>query len=143
MADEYQRNYEIISKLIGMDLEEWLKGEGIYIKLKADGFMDLHIDKLGGRRFSMAHNYIQNGDVMADPDMILEFSRRDDGKRFVEPLTYQQDCFGIFHEVYDLDENGQKIKVRIKLKKGLQSFLTTWLNNLINQEFKVAERKER
>ncbi len=44
-----------------------------YLKLKSGGFMDLNIDFLydedGKYTISMAHNYVQNGDVMADPDM--------------------------------------------------------------------------
>ena len=50
------------------------------------GMMDLNYDNLGQREamhnkmvsydIALAHNYIQNGDVMADPDMEIRISSR-------------------------------------------------------------------
>ena len=67
-------------------------GDKDYIKMKSGGFMDLNVDQLYKTdkriRISLAHNYIQNGDVMADPDMeIMVYPDRE----MAEAMTFQQD----------------------------------------------------
>jgi hypothetical protein len=105
-----------------------------YLKIESKPYMDLSIDRLtsdqpGTIRISMAHNYTQNGDLMADPDMEI---RIDPAGRTVEALTFQQDGLGIYQVVYP--EPG---KVYPKLKTDLNKFLNGWLNNLISQGFKA------
>lgn len=135
----YEKIYEKLDKLIPLGLKDFKEGEG-FTKLKSEGFMDLNVDFLnyehpGGNAgtkedcfiIAMAHNYTQNGDVMADPDMeIAIFPKR----KMAEALTYQQDGLGIFQRVYP--EPG---KVNPKLKKQLNIFLNQWLNNLKKQRF--------
>jgi len=135
----YEKIYEKLDKLIPLGSKDFKEGEG-FVKLKSEGFMDLNVDFLhyehpGGNAgtkedcfiISMAHNYTQNGDVMADPDMeIAIFPKR----KMAEALTYQQDGLGIFQRVYP--EPG---KVSLKLKKQLNIFLNQWLNNLKKQRF--------
>lgn len=108
---------------------------GDYLKIENKPFMPLSIDRLpshepGTLRIAMAHNYTQNGDLMADPDMEIRINPSD---RTVEALTYQQDGLGIYQEVYP--EPG---KVIPKLKTDLNRFLNQWLSNLIDQGFKVS-----
>ncbi len=61
-----------------------------YVKLKADGFMDLHVDILYRKgdivKIAIAHNYTQNGDVIPDPDMelLVDFKNQT-----VEAKTFQ------------------------------------------------------
>jgi hypothetical protein len=106
-----------------------------YAKIENPPYMPLSIDRLRAGTdkdgqyidFAIAHNYIQNGDVMADPDMEIRV-RPQFGS--VEALTFQNDGVGVFTEVYP--EAG---KVNLRAKKDLNSFLTTWLNNLKHQGF--------
>ena len=104
-----------------------------YLKLKSGGFMDLNIDHLshkddnGSILISLAHNYIQNGDVMADPDMEIKIIP---DMKMIEALTYQLDSMGIYQQVYL--EDG---KFYPKLKAELNDFLNIWLRNLIEQGF--------
>lgn len=138
MMNIYQQIYKRLSDLA--DLEKIQLGDAI--KLKSDGFMDLNIDVLEKVtnidkvmtekkiRIAMAHNYIQNGDVMADPDM--EIFIYPEVKR-AEALTYQQDGLGIYQEVY-FEKDG-KMLMWPKLKKDLNSFLLQWLKNLEMQGF--------
>lgn len=106
-----------------------------YKKLKSDGYMDLSIDILSDtdeeKHIAMAHNFIQNGDVMADPDMEIRIYKK---TKMAEALTYQLSSMGIFQRVYP--ELG---KVHPKLKKQLNSFLNQWLTNLKNQGFGKEE----
>ena len=62
-----------------------------YLKLKSSGFMDLNIDHLRHKDnencivISIAHNYIQEGDVMGDPDMEIRIIPK---MKMVEALTF-------------------------------------------------------
>ena len=109
--------------------------EGDAAKSVIGGMMDLNYDRLGCRKLdlgnyvsydiALAHNYIQNGDVMADPDMEIRISPE---IKYAEALTYQLDGLGIFQRVYP--EPG---KVYPKLKRELNQFLNQWLKNCIDQ----------
>jgi len=106
-----------------------------HIKLKAEGVMDLNIDVITWKeddqkktfRIAMAHNFIQNGDVMADPDMEIRIHRE---QKTAEALTFQQDSLGVYQEVYP--ETGI---IDTAVKKSLNTFLLTWLGNLKKQGF--------
>jgi hypothetical protein len=104
-----------------------------YLKLKSGIFMDLNIDHLSHKDdensivISLAHNFIQNGDVMADPDMEIRIIP---SMKMVEALTFQQDSTGTYQEVYL--EDG---RFNPKLKNDLNDFLNHWLKNLIEQGF--------
>ena len=107
-----------------------------YLKLKSGSFMDLNIDFLyeedGRYTIAMAHNYIQNGDVMADPDMEISVIPE---MKMAEALSYRMDGLGINQHVYQFDENGNKL-VSKRLKGELNRFLNMWLNNIKKQGFK-------
>lgn len=132
-----------MEKLIYEKIYDKLKQIGILdikksCKFKASGYMDLNIDILEDNNeyiiIAMAHNFLQNGDVMADPDMEVKIHK----KLFMaEALTFQQDSLGLYQNVYP--EPG---KVNIKLKKQLNIFLNQWLKNIINQGFKLCITEE-
>ena len=118
----YETIYKKLDNLGILDVDE-------YKKLSSDGFMDLSIDVLSNNKthkeIALSHNYIQNGDVMADPDMQIKIHK------MAEALTYQQDGLSIYQQVYSDD----KAKVNPKLKKQLNNFLSQWLTNLKKQGF--------
>lgn len=122
----YEQIYIKIDRLTG-GIEAFLKSKEGYKKLKSGGFMDLSIDVLSDGRIAMAHNYEQNGDLMADPDMEI---RIDVDNKLAEALTYQQDSLGIYQVVYP--EPGF---VNMRVKRELNSFLNQWLGNLKMQGF--------
>ena len=105
------------------------------MKLKSDGFMDLNLDRLydDGDDFtiSMAHNYIQNGDVMADPDMEIRIIP---SMKMAEALSFRQDGGIPINQSVYTEINGQKM-VSPRLKKELNTFLSGWLLNLKKQGF--------
>ena len=126
----YERIYDKLEKLGILYI---IKNGNEHIKFKSEGFMDLNIDKLSNDKIAIAHNYIQNGDVMADPDMEIRIFPN---SRIAEALTYQQDSLGIFTVVYPEPD-----KVNLKAKKELNDFLNIWLGNIIKQGFKQVEEK--
>lgn len=44
-------------------------GDAIYMKYSTPHFMDLNIEMFDENRYVMAHNYVLNGDLMADSDV--------------------------------------------------------------------------
>ena len=121
-----------------------INGDAAKSVIDPDGdMMDLNYDNLGSRDenqrniqsydIALAHNYIQNGDVMADPDMEIRIYPE---ARYAEALTYQLDGLGIFQRVYP--EPG---KVYPKLKKDLNQFLNQWLKNCIDQGHTFTSKK--
>lgn len=92
--------YEMIySKLqqIGI-LYESGKMQAEYMKFVSEGLMDLNVDNLLNDMIALAHNGIQNGDVMADPDVHVQIYPE---TKSAEALTFQNDYLGLYQEVYD------------------------------------------
>jgi uncharacterized protein YqiB (DUF1249 family) len=128
----YETMYNKLVKLGIINEDGGLKFDE-YLKLKSGNYMDLNIDHLSHKDddrsivISLAHNFIQNGDVMADPDMEIKIIP---SMKMVEALTFQQDSTGTYQQVYL--EDGRFYPT---LKKDLNDFLNSWLKNLIQQGF--------
>ncbi|MCK4665990.1 DUF1249 domain-containing protein [Candidatus Dependentiae bacterium] len=106
-----------------------------WMKIENPPYMRLSLDLLSVSRdeivIAMAHNFIQNGDVMADPDMEIKIIP---SMKMVEALTYRLDSLGINQRVYP--EPG---RYDPKLKKETNRFLNQWLKNLLDQGFATGE----
>jgi uncharacterized protein YqiB (DUF1249 family) len=105
-----------------------------YMKFESPGLMDLNVDKLTDNTIALAHNGIQNGDVMADPDMEVRIYPE---KKSAEALTFQNDYLGVYQEVYT--ETGSYYPV---LRKDLNLFLNEWLKNMIEVQRYKLKKKE-
>jgi hypothetical protein len=104
------------------------------MKFSSEGLMDLNVDRLTQNMIAVAHNGIQNGEVMADPDvqiMIYPESKSSEG------ITFQNDYLGIHQEVYSEDE-----KCNERLKREISIFLDDWLSNIINCEYQLTETED-
>lgn len=105
------------------------------MKLKSGGFMDLNLNRLCDENdtftIAIAHNYIQNGDVMADPDMEIRIYP---SMKVAEALSFRQDGGIPINQSVYTEINGQKM-VSPRLKKELNTFLSRWLLNLKKQGF--------
>ncbi|KKG83071.1 DUF1249 domain-containing protein [Methanosarcina mazei] len=126
---------QIFSKLKALGiLNESGIMEAQYMRFQSPGLMDLHVDRLPNNTISLAHNGIQNGDIMADPDMQIWL--HPDHKE-AEAMTFQNDYVGVYQEVYP--EPG---KYKPKLKEELNKFLVDWLQNIIEvQKYTLIETK--
>ena len=129
----YTRNYGRLIRLgIINDKGELQFKDAVSLERKP--FMNLNLDYLqtekdGNIVFAMAHNFKQNGDIMADPDMQVRIIPV---MHFIEALTYQLDSMGIYQVVYPKEN-----MVNPRAKKELNAFLEKWLKNLIDQGFKL------
>lgn len=112
----------------------------IYVNYKNDELMTLHVDLLNRENdkilCAIAHNGMQNGDVMRDPDMeiIIDLEKSE-----AFPLTYRNDYVGVFEQVY---EGGESTPQNETLKKELASFLEEWLHSLIKLNYKIDEKEK-
>ena len=116
-----ERNYRAFARLF----PEIVSGEYRYLELRdgeGGGYMPLIIERIGDDEISLSHTYLQNGDVMRDPEMTFRIGK---DKGTMEPLTYQQDALGLYQQVYP--EPGKWVP---KLRNDLNSFTEHWLKNI-------------
>lgn len=88
--------------------------------IEVEGYEDLTIEKIGTNRVSVAHHYVQRGDLMCDPEIVFHI---DNG--VWTPVRYTQ-----HPDVHQHDPDGIE----------LDEFVDQWSENLHQQEFvKAAE----
>jgi len=132
MAKNVQNSVYLKLKEIGIINHEG-KMPHSFMKFKSNGLMDLNCDNLLYNKIALAHNGIQNGDVMADPDVEVKINRE---KEEAEALTFQNDYMGIYQEVYDEDKCNKKLQNEINI------FLDDWLSNIIASNYTLIETEE-
>jgi hypothetical protein len=106
-----------------------------------EGFMPLCIEHIGpgprgGLLVSIAHYYEQHGDLMADPDLVVEVIRQT-GEWL--PVSFRQDNLGIYQETVTVEGDG--LVVRSKLVDDLRQFMRIWDQALREQGFVAAAGK--
>ena len=115
-----RRNYEQFEAIAA----PLLSGDAYYIKYGTPHFMDLNVEIIDDNRYAMSHNYVLNGDLMADPD--VEFTV-DKDNRLLYPESYQQDNLQFYQRV-DKDPVAAH---------QLNEFMDEWLNNIQENQYKV------
>ena len=131
MALIYESNYKRLEKLGILAVKT-------HAKFKASPYMDLSVERLytnpdGSYVIAMAHYGVQNGDLMADPDMEI---RVIPDMKMAEALTWRNDYVGKTSVVYP--EPG---KVYPKIKADLNKFLAIWLKNIAEQGHKRTSER--
>lgn len=129
-------HHQIYNKLIQLapDLQSLDTGDAMK-SIGTGGLMDLNLDVLEKEKehtiIALSHYYRhESGDMIPDPDMEIRIFTT---LKIAEAMTYQ-DIFR-YDEVY---ENNQCVDPQ--LKKSLNDFLHSWLNNCLEQKHKL-ERK--
>lgn len=115
-----RRNYEQFEAIAAPLLSD----DACYIKYGTPHFMDLNVEIIDDNRYAMSHNYVLNGDLMADPD--VEFTV-DKDNRLLYPESYQQDNLQFYQRV-DKDPVAAH---------QLNEFMDEWLNNIQENQYKV------
>lgn len=115
--------------------EEKLLGERqFYLKVKNEPFQPLVIEAWtneGKRLVSVAHYFEMNGDLVQDPEILLDVQSG-------LPI-YLQNQFG-FYPVVRIDENG-KTNVDPEAQKSILTFMNLWAKNIKHQGF-IQEAKK-
>jgi hypothetical protein len=129
----YESNYKSLRALFGSDVQ----GFPSYLKFEAKGFMPLTFDRLqiqnGIVQYAMTHWYEQHGDLIQDPEMIIEFRGE-----FVEAISIQHPPpFNRVIPVYSED----RTRYSPVQKREQNSFLKLWLKNIRMQGFERVALK--
>ncbi|MBR0484479.1 MAG: methyltransferase domain-containing protein [Oscillospiraceae bacterium] len=118
-----ERLYEKFAELF----PEVVSGEHTYERYgnydENGGIEPVSVEHLGGETYGMMSYYIQNGDVMRDPD--FTFNLKKEAKR-LEILEYQQDGVPVLGSLYQrvYDDNGNPdIRLQNELEKNLEQVL--------------------
>lgn len=127
----YESNYARLRSLFGSDVE----GFPPYLRFEAAGFMPLTFDRLqiqnGTTQYAMTHWYEQHGDLIPDPEMIIEFRGES-----VEAISIQHPPpFNRIIPVYSED----RTRYSPSEKRSQNQFLSQWLRNIKDQGFKRVE----
>lgn len=130
----YEANYQSLIALFGTDIQ----GFPQYLRFESSGFMPLTFDLVhrapGIAQYAMAHWYEQHGDMIQDPEMIIEFKGET-----VEALSIQHSPpFNRVIPVYS-DDRTRYSPVQ---KREQNDFLKLWLRNIKAQGFRRVQPKE-
>lgn len=115
-------------------LTEGLKKVGDHQQWNNDSsFMAACVEIIGctglGPLVSIAHYYVQNGDMMRDPDVVFVIG----ADQHVYPISYRQDGMGIYQEAAVVEDG--KWRVRPKMQADIAKFCNdTWFPNLNEQQ---------
>ena len=120
-------NKEIFERLVDT-IEPILTGDKTYQKYTAEGFEPLCVE-MEGYILTMAHTYVQNGDLMWDPR--IDFKIDYENKK-ATPVSYEMSSLGVYEE-YDIDNLTPEIAEKVN---ELLDYTDTWLDNI---EAKVYE----
>lgn len=120
---------KIMNKLVGMVVDGYVKvdnTEGAFMSVSVEViFEDVNI-----KLISLAHYFLQCGDLMADPEMCFLFSKMQ-GAYF--PYYYKQDTMGLEEESAEI-RDGEILGVNITMQKEHTQFANMWLRNIKYQQ---------
>ena len=123
-------------------------GDKDYIKINNEGYMPLNIECIGehintafgfSKLYSVSHTYVQNGDLMRDPEMVfIVCDKRTHEKDFeniqIFPQVYQQDSLGLYEEGIRIENNRLSFFLK-NVQYSHCNFANMWLRNIKQQGF--------
>ena len=101
-----------------------------YLPERSSGIMSVHVECIGKDRFSIAHYFEQECDLMSDPQMTFWVC---EGKVFPCSFT-QHGGIQIFENALLFDENGQPHSANAQKIQELSTFANDWMNNINDQQ---------
>jgi hypothetical protein len=123
-----------------------------HLKMENEPFLPLTIECIGldvgtpygaGKLYSLCHYYVQNGDLMQDPEMCFVIvDNRTESEQYPEllsifPYMYQLAALGIFQESI-LMENNRLTKFNRRMQNEHTVFANQWLRNIKSQGYANA-----
>lgn len=122
-------------------LTEWVFEVGDHRKIdNTEGaYMAVRVECIGrvgeGTLISIAHCFMQNGDLMRDPDVVF-YKQNAFNERFPAeyyPVSFEQSALGIYREAV-LFGGGAVESVIPKLQHDIVSFCDDWIKNIKIQQ---------
>jgi hypothetical protein len=105
---------------------------GDYLRLENPPWMALSIEVIGEHLVAVAHYGEMNGDVMADPEMVL-WTDTTDGSWI--PVSFRNDYVGSYR-VATVITHGEVASFYPREQADQASFADTWARNIREQGFK-------
>lgn len=118
-----------MNKLVGMVNDGYVKvdnTDGAFMSVSMEVIFEDDKYKI----ISLAHYFLQCGDLMADPEMCFLFNKIQ-GIYF--PIYYKQDTMGVEEESVEM-ENGEINGANLTLQKEHARFANMWLRNIKYQQ---------
>jgi hypothetical protein len=111
------------------------------LKVEVPGYLPLNIEIIGkgpggGLLLAVSHTYVQNGDLMRDPEVVAEVTP---GSSDWLPISFRQDNLGILHEA--VVSEGGVFLFHHGLVADLRKFMAFWDENIRQQGFTEAARQ--
>ena len=100
--------------------------DGVFMSVSVEVIFDDEKHKI----ISLAHYFLQNGDLMADPEMCFLL---DKGHSKYFPIYYKQASIGVEEESVEM-ENGEISRVNLNQQKEHTRFANMWLKNIKYQQ---------
>jgi hypothetical protein len=120
---------ETMNKMVSMLEDGYIK-----IDNTDDSFMPVSVEQIFEndkfKQISIAHYYEQNGDLLADPEMILIFEK---ASGLFIPSYFKQDNLGVEQESVIMNL-GKIVGVRTKMQVDHAIFANLWLRNIKQQQ---------
>lgn len=96
-----------------------------YMQFSAgEAFDKLNLEWISRSELAISHTYVQNGDLMRDPEIVLSVNKND---RTVFPVEYQNDSLGLYGRYEEGDAKS----------KDCNAFLRDWLRNIDAQGYSL------
>jgi hypothetical protein len=117
-----------------------------HLKIVNEPYMPLIIERIGeayggeAHLYSLCHYYLQNGDLMQDPEMcFIEADHRENDAQLLDkvkiaPYLYQQANLGIYQESITV-KNNEFTAISHDLQSEHTQFANQWLINIERQGF--------
>lgn len=124
-------------------------GNNDYLKIENEPFMALHIEKFDTLYsgsvvlVSLAHTYVQNGDLMHDPQICFAVAdqrgadKKDYKSILIAPYLFRQDNMGIYEETILFEMENSRV-IDQERQAGQAEFAVHWLKNIEAQGFLTA-----
>ena len=127
-------NKDMFERLVDM-FTDVLTGDIGYRKYEAEGFEPL-VTEMEGDILTIAHTYVQNGDLMWDPR--IDFKVDYENKK-VTPISYENSGTGMYEE-YDTENLTPETAEKIN---DVLEFTDMWLDNIEAQGYEPVDIEER
>ena len=115
------RNFNKLKKLF----PDFMEKNHTYERYESSAYEPLSAEWIGGNMISLMQTYVQNGDLMCDPDVVLKV---DFENETVNVVSLENTGLGIYQEYPD-GSKGQN---------DTNSLVVEWLNNIEMQDQKLA-----
>ena len=117
---------KVIQQLEAMMIDGYAK-----IDHASDIFMPVVVEQVGKNQLSIAHYYEQNGDLMADPEIVFLKKAYSYG---IEYYPIYERMSGLGSDVELVIFENRKPKMISNLQKQTASFCTTWMRTITMQQ---------